>query len=169
MADKDLRNSLLRLDAMELSGVPESRRAAGKIVERDQRRVRRLTGLTVILWMLVTAAMAFVLAIYALYLPKEIQLLQNMGARNDTINIQGANEAQASLILLSVVSKGTVIVAGSVGLLALAMLFTVLLVLSARRATLRQVNASLLEISEQLKALRQPGGTQQSVAKPTDC
>ena len=54
-------------------------------------------------------------------------------------------------------------VAASVGLLALATLSTVFLVLSARRATLRQVNSSLLEISEQVKALREamakpPGG-----------
>ena len=38
----------------------------------------------------------------------------------------------------------------------MAALSTVLLVLASRRATLRQINASLLEISEQLKQLRMP-------------
>jgi hypothetical protein len=37
----------------------------------------------------------------------------------------------------------------------LAAICTVLLILLSRRATLRQINASLLEISEQLKQLRQ--------------
>jgi hypothetical protein len=49
----------------------------------------------------------------------------------------------------------TVGVTCSVGILAFAALSTVFLVMASRRATLRQVNASLLEISEQLKALRQ--------------
>jgi hypothetical protein len=48
----------------------------------------------------------------------------------------------------------TVGITASVGVLALAAGSTVLLVLSTRRATLRQINASLLEISEQLKQLR---------------
>ena len=43
----------------------------------------------------------------------------------------------------------------SVGILAMAALATILLVLATRRATLRQINASLLEISQQLKELRQ--------------
>jgi hypothetical protein len=48
----------------------------------------------------------------------------------------------------------TVGITVSVGVLALAAGSTVFLVLASRRATLRQINASLLEISEQLKALR---------------
>jgi hypothetical protein len=49
----------------------------------------------------------------------------------------------------------TVGVTVSVGILAMAALATILLVLATRRATLRQINASLLEISQQLKELRQ--------------
>ena len=48
----------------------------------------------------------------------------------------------------------TVGITASIGVLALAAGSTVFLVLASRRATLRQINASLLEISEQLKALR---------------
>ena len=153
MGDEQLGDYLLRLDVMDLAGMSDARREAMKIVERDRRRVRRLTAVTLVLWALVTAATGFVLWIYSIYLPRETQLLQDLGARGDTI--EGANLSQSNLILISVVSKGTVFVAGSVGLLALAMLTTVVLVLSARKATLRQVSASLLEISDQLKALRQ--------------
>jgi hypothetical protein len=48
----------------------------------------------------------------------------------------------------------TVGITCTIGVLALAAGSTVLLVLATRRATLRQINASLLEISEQLKQLR---------------
>jgi hypothetical protein len=48
-----------------------------------------------------------------------------------------------------------VMIALSVAVLTVAALCTVLLVSASRRATLRQVNANLLEISEQLKELRQ--------------
>ena len=48
----------------------------------------------------------------------------------------------------------TVGVAFSVGLTCLAVLASVMLSRASRRATLRQINASLLEISEQLKELR---------------
>ena len=50
---------------------------------------------------------------------------------------------------------GSVFITLAVGALTLAALCTTLLVLASRRATLRQVNANLVEISEQLKQLRQ--------------
>ena len=49
-------------------------------------------------------------------------------------------------------------VAGSVGVLGLAALSTLLLVRASRQATLRQVSASLLDIPDQLKQLRQAAG-----------
>jgi hypothetical protein len=58
----------------------------------------------------------------------------------------------------AVLQKGTLVVATAVGLLTLAALGTVLLLFASRRATLRQVNASLLEISEQLRQLRDVAG-----------
>jgi len=48
------------------------------------------------------------------------------------------------------------IIAGSVASLFLGALCTVLLVTTSRRATLRQINISLMELCEQLKQLRQP-------------
>jgi hypothetical protein len=44
-----------------------------------------------------------------------------------------------------------------VAILALAALGTVFLVFAARAATIRQVNATLVEISEELRRLRQGG------------
>lgn len=53
-----------------------------------------------------------------------------------------------------VVAMGTTAVAGAVGALAVSAICTVLLLFTSRRATLRQVNARLLEISEQIKGLK---------------
>lgn len=159
MSQDNLRDALLKLDAMDLAGTPDTRREVMKIIERDRRRVRLLAAITIFLWVIVTAAIVFVLYIYSLYLPKEMQMLQDLGARPRIMNV-AEDLPEASIILISVVSKGTAVVAGSVGLLALATLSTVFLVLSTRRATLRQVSSSLLEISEQVKALRQ------AMAKP---
>jgi hypothetical protein len=49
----------------------------------------------------------------------------------------------------------TVLITFTVGALSLAGLCTFGLVIATRRATLRQVNANLVEITEQLKQLRQ--------------
>jgi hypothetical protein len=52
------------------------------------------------------------------------------------------------------VTMGAAILAATVGVLALACLGTVLLVFASRRATLRQIQASLADISAQLAELR---------------
>ena len=93
MSEKELGKALLNLDALALAGVPDARQQTWLVLERDRRRVRRLTALTVLVWVLAM-------------------------------------------------------------LLALAAICTVRLVFASRRATLRQLNASLLEVAEQLKRLR---------------
>ena len=52
---------------------------------------------------------------------------------------------------------GTLLIAFSVFITTLAAFLTVLLILATRRATLRQVNANLAEICEQLKQMRGKG------------
>jgi hypothetical protein len=53
---------------------------------------------------------------------------------------------------------GNVLIALSVAIMAVATLATVILILVSRRATLRHINAGLVEIGEQLKQVRQPPG-----------
>jgi Flp pilus assembly protein TadB len=64
--------------------------------------------------------------------------------------------AAGLLFLIFVLHHGLLILAVLIVPLLLAALFTILLVFSSRRATLRQINISLMEISEQLKQLRRP-------------
>jgi hypothetical protein len=61
---------------------------------------------------------------------------------------------EQSLFMLQVVKQGTIITfVDSIACILLAAVCTVALIVSSRRATLRQVNARLAEISDQLKAL----------------
>ena len=60
--------------------------------------------------------------------------------------------------------KGTLLIALSVVALTFAAICTVLLNLTTRRATLRQINASLLEISEPSKELRSPAARRNRVS-----
>jgi hypothetical protein len=70
-----------------------------------------------------------------------------------------ADELQRIVWLhLQVVQGGVKLLSACVAVVAFAALSTVLLVFASRRATLRQVNASLVEISEQLKQLRVQSG-----------
>ena len=57
-------------------------------------------------------------------------------------------------------------IACSIGALMLAALFTVLLVFSSRRATLTRINLSLMQISEELRQMRQAGSTSDTTNKP---
>jgi hypothetical protein len=91
--------------------------------------------------------------------PKQAQLRLDIEQGMVTM----ARRQQIQDLQLLAFEKGTLLIAFSVAILALAAFGTVLLNHASRRATLRQINASLLEISEQLKHLRQAnrpsGGT----------
>lgn len=71
--------------------------------------------------------------------------------------VTAAQREQIKDDLLLGFQKGTLIIAFSVAVLGLAAFCTVLLNLASRRATLRQINASLVEIAAQLKGSRAGG------------
>jgi hypothetical protein len=153
MSERDLRRSLLNLDAAGLSEVPDVRQQTWSIIERDRRRVRSLTALTLGIWLLATALIWIVLFQFGLLFPQMAKLRMDVerGA------VTEAQREKLMDILLLGFEKGTLVIAFSVAVLGLAALCSVLLSLASRRATLRQINASLVEISAQLKGL-QPGG-----------
>jgi hypothetical protein len=68
--------------------------------------------------------------------------------------IDAAAQSQQSIELMQIVKEGTMATFfGSIASMFVAALCTVLLIVASRRATLRQVNARLGEISAQLKTL----------------
>jgi hypothetical protein len=148
MTEKDLRKALLGLDvdATAIGLAPEAQQITRQVLVRDRRRVRLLAGVTVFLW--VTAALAIVVVLGALLHvhPKMLQTIPREASSADRERFE-----QVRLMMLE---KSTAVVAISVAVLALAALGTVLLLFAAHAATIRRVNATLVEISEQLKRLR---------------
>jgi hypothetical protein len=155
MTEKDLRKALLRLDvdASAIGSVPDAPEITRRVLDRDRRRVRLLAGLTVFLW--VTAALGIVLVLGAL-LHVHPAMLQTIPR-----GASPADRERFEHVRLMMLEKSTAVVAISVAVLALAALGTVFLLFAAHTATIRRVNATLVEISEQLKQLR-PAGPPQS-------
>lgn len=143
MTEKDLRKALLGMDAAAIGTAPDTREITRRVLDRDRWRVRLLAALTIILW--VTAALGIVLVLCALLYVHPAMLRPIEGGST------AEDRERYEHVRLMMLEKSTAVVAISVAVLALAALATVLLVLVGRNATIRQVNATLAEISEQLR------------------
>jgi hypothetical protein len=142
-------------------------------VHRQQLHSRWLAGMALILGLVSIAASIGIVSFYfVFYRPKEKQLLRDFpgliyNSSTNSIANQGEERVprpqydpvRAHLLMTFVIGVGTALVAGSVGLLGLGTLLVVTLVLLNRRVTLRQINASLAEISLQLRELRRSPGS----------
>jgi len=155
MSERELGRALLGLDAANLAGVPDAQQQTWRVLERDRRRLRTLTAVTLVTWLVAVGLVLTVLIGMGLLLPKHAKLLMDVSAGTVPPAVREAEQAAHTKAAAMLV----VAVTGAVGVLAVAALCTVLLVRASRQATLRQVNASLVAISEQLKQLRAaPGG-----------
>ena len=163
MTEKQLGQALLDLNLSAGTGVADPKQLTHKILSQDERRVRRWTWVTIVLWVLAALMVLWMFIAMALLMPFQAKIHQEMQAREaqaewayplrgSRLTDKELKNAQESAQVFSLMI--TLGVAGSVGMLGLATLSAVLLVLASRRATLRQINASLLEISEQLKTMR---------------
>jgi hypothetical protein len=155
MSEKELGKALLQSDAGASSASLDPRALAERVLRRDRRRVSLLTGLTLFLWLLAAAGIGLVLyGFYWHWIPKQMQLMKHTAEGV----VDADTRVRVEQFHVDIVAKAVAVMAISVAILGVATLCTVLLVFASRRATLRQVNASLLEISEQLKQLRQGPG-----------
>jgi hypothetical protein len=154
MNEKELGKALLRLDETDFGGIPDTRRLTWKIIERDKRRVWLFTVFTVVLWLFATLMICTVLVAFGFLLPAEAKLLHDIDAGKVSL----VDRQLAERSIAAGFQKGTLVTAFSVATLALAAICTVMLLIVSRRATLRQLNAGLLEVAEQLKMLRQAQG-----------
>ena len=145
MTEDELRKALLGLDAAAIAPGADAPQITRRVLERDRRRVRILAALTILLW--VTAALGLVLVLGALLVVHPAMLRPMRGGA--TV----ADRERFEHVRLVMLEKTTAVVAISVAVLALAALGTVFLVFAAHAATVRRVNATLVEISEQLKRL----------------
>jgi hypothetical protein len=150
MSEKDLGKALLNVDAGTLASVPDTRQQIWSILAQDRRRVRFLTTLTVCVWLLSAVLVFGGLIGFAIIMPEQVKLMHELQDRK----ITPSERDEVQRYLLMGFQKGTLMIAFSVAVMSVTAVFTVLLILASRRATLRQVNSSLVEISEQLKQLR---------------
>jgi hypothetical protein len=152
MGEKELGRALLDLDARTLAGTADPREPTMRILDRDRRRIWWQTALTIVLWIGALFMVLWMLVALALLMPFEAHLHDEAQVARAGLTPAMRAEAEWSAHIMS--RMITVGITCTIGVLALAAGSTVLLVLATRRATLRQINASLLEISEQLKQLR---------------
>ena len=143
MTDKELAKALLQLGSSELYSAPDALQLTQKILARDRRRVRLVAAVTLFFW----AMSALVLFGFMFALIGMIGEIQQSGR-------------PPADPLIAAIYKFLLVLAASLESLVLAFLCTIVLMFFSRRATLRQVNASLVLISSQLKELkRSPGQT----------
>ncbi len=150
MSEQDLGKALLQLDAARLAGVPDARAQVAQVLARDRRRLKLWTLLTLATWLLAVVLVLGVLVFFGLLFPMYAHLRQGGDPRMTEQERAAALEWAPQAFAM-----GTVFIAVAVGVLATAALSTVCLLFAARRATLRQVSANLMEVSEQIKQLRE--------------
>ena len=145
MTEKELGKALLNLELGPAAPVPDAHEMARRIFAGDKRRVRLLAALATGFWTLAVGGVAGLIAFYYLYIAPRLD--SYAAARNrlddDWTDWHTAGDMTAGIALASIIA------------VLLAAVCTVLLVGASRRATLRQINANLTKISEQLASLRQ--------------
>jgi hypothetical protein len=150
MSDKDLGKSLLKLDLTPPGAIGAVQ--VDRIIEDDRRRMQWLMRFAVALWILAALGALSIAVGSGFVFPAIAKALHEAGQLPpDDANTPFLMLAKllAACILFGSLSFVVLVAAG---------LATVVLVFRSRRATLRQINANLLQISEQLKAFggRQP-------------
>jgi hypothetical protein len=166
MLDKNVGDALLRLDLTPSTDPPTAQ--VERIIDADRRRVTRWTRIALVLWILAALGAMFICTMGALAFPviakllmeekqaaaagKDAPAVKNGDAKEDT-NEEGPldNPRTPLTVLAKLVAMCMVLGTASFMILVFAGLATVLLLLRSRSATLRQINANLLQISEQLK------------------
>jgi len=108
---------------------------------------------TVLLWLIAAVGMPLFFLLIRIYIEPKLRVIG--------LEISKGNEIPArvlgnsiDLFTRQIVTFGTVLFTASVVAMLTAALCTLWLIFSMRRAMLRQVNASLLDVSEELRELR---------------
>src|SRR5688572_14365397 len=153
MSEKELGRALLDLDSRQLAGIADPREQTWKILERDRRRVWWLTAATLGLWGAAILMVCLMMIAFALVFPHQAKLRDE--AQVARLNLTPELLAEARFDAQIAFQMCVVGVTVAVGVTCLAVLASLLLNIANRRATLRQINASLLEISQQLRDLKQ--------------
>jgi hypothetical protein len=162
-------DALLRLDLTPPSATSTDQ--VERIIDADHRRIRRWTRIAFALWIVAALGAILIFIMGGLAFPMIARLLKEehkaatgkASTADEVAPPKGDGELEEPLdqatpfaVLAKFVAMAIVLGTASFMVLVFAGLATVLLLLRTRAATLRQINANLLQISEQLK--RTPPG-----------
>jgi|SRR6478672_9458952 len=149
MNENDIGAGLAKLESPRRA--EDDRRLARQVLQRDRGRVWLLTGLAALFWVIAGAGVLFVVyvAMFHLY-PKQQQLMR----AQMTGDLPAEQVVAIQALHFRAVELCTLVVAAAFIAATLAGICTLLLILFSRRATLRQINANLVEIFEQLQRQR---------------
>jgi hypothetical protein len=118
-----------------------------RVARRDRLRMWILGIVCVVAWM------AVVMLPWALVMPMVAKVVQHQSEMNQGTIPAGAQQLEVTDVLEAVKAGTIATFISSIASMFVAALCTVLLIILSRRATLRQINARLGEISSQLKAM----------------
>jgi len=144
-------------------------------LRRQSRGLKWLTGVAIAFWTLAVLGTVGVLVCYSIfYAPKEKQMFRDYNTYGHLTHYTNSTDPTAGSLpagpatpeqalgvhftMNYVATKAILVVAVSVIILSAGTLTTLLLVILNRRVTLKQINYSLAQISEQLKQLQAPRG-----------
>ena len=165
MLDKNVGDALLKLDLSPQSDLPSAQ--VEQIIDTGRRRVKRWTRIAVGLWIFAAlgAFLIFIMGALAFPLIAKLIMEENEAQAAASAETKAVDPAKDSKkppgtleepvtpfqVLAKLFAMCMVFGSASFLILVCAGLATVLLLLSSRQATMRQINANLLQISEQLK------------------
>jgi hypothetical protein len=174
--DKNVGDALLKLNLSPQSDSPAVQ--IERIIDEDRRRVKRWTRISIALWIIAALGAMVIFVIGGIAFPLIAKLVMEEKHVASAVAADGKPDAEKSAdmtkegespldtntpftVLAKLVAMCLVIGTGAFMVLVFAGLATVLLLLRTRSATLRQINANLLQIAEQLKAGagKSPGST----------
>lgn len=165
MNEKELGAALVKLGPAALDAASGAQQLTWQILDRDRRRVRWWTALTIVAWIPAVLLSLGILVYLGLLFPLQAKLYAIRDAQAaDAARGEAPPHGETIVhngreINLAELERGTeigfrmmaVLSALAVLALSLAMLSSLMLLFASRRATLRQINATLLVLSEQLK------------------
>jgi ABC-type Fe3+ transport system permease subunit len=144
MSDRLIGDSLLKLDLSPRTEISSDQ--IQRVIDTDRRGVKRWLRITVVLWCLAALGAIALFIIGGLAFPVIAKMLAERG--------EGSLDQPDTpfLVLTKLLAMTFVLGTGSAVTLVGAGLTTVILMARSRTATLRQINANLLLISNRLKS-----------------
>jgi len=150
MVQDDFNSSFRKQLASELPMAQDPHSVAMKIVHRDFRRTRILAGLSLFLWLVgATGMLLLVLGLNRLVIFLRIADGLPWSSNGRASSVSSGQEQM--FWGTNLIHHGIPFIEASIVALALAALFTVMLVMSSYRATLNRINFSLAQIAGELK------------------